>query len=402
MSKVLLLIPNLGPGGAQIVYLNQLEYLSKHFSVIGCVFNWDGAFESDKRNNIISLNVPAGKNLISKSYYFILRIIRLNKLKENRQIDLCISHLEGADYVNILSKRSDKTVCWIHGTKRHDRNIKGALGFARLKVFIPLLYKRTNRLIAVSKGIAIELASSLAHENIKHIYNGFDTGRIERLASESLDHNFEKLFTDSHVIITHCRLTKQKNLETLIQIFDQVKGFQNIKLLISGDGEMRGQLLDLCDQLLLKTWTSWSAKPFDFSSDVFFVGQQQNPFKFIHRSTLYLMTSDWEGFPLSLCEAMACSVPVIVSDCFTGPREIVAPDTSLPQPVATPVYSDYGILMPLANKNTINLWVNEVDIFLTELNHGVKRYAKGKTRIEEFTLSKTMQQVHDLVNEILA
>jgi glycosyltransferase involved in cell wall biosynthesis len=115
-----------------------------------------------------------------------------------------------------------------------------------------------------------------------------------------------------------------------------------------------------------------------------------------------MMTSDWEGFPLALCEAMTCEVPVIVSDCYTGPREIIFPDADLSQPVTVPVHSEYGVLMPLARTNTISVWVNEVIILLIDLNQGVNRYSKGRARVKAFDLTKTMHQVHSLVNKLLA
>jgi hypothetical protein len=122
--KVLIIIPNLGKGGAQRVFHQQFAYLATVADVTGCVFNWDGAFDSDKNGNIISLNVPGGSSIISKIYCFWRRCVELRRVKRKRGIQISISHLEGADYVNILSRVSDRTVCWIHGTKKFDNNFE--------------------------------------------------------------------------------------------------------------------------------------------------------------------------------------------------------------------------------------------------------------------------------------
>jgi hypothetical protein len=122
---ILVIIPNLGRGGAQQIFRQQLHYLPGDFQVTGCVFNWDGAFQEEHQENIISLNVPAGTNIFFKVYYFFLRVIRLRRLKRRLKVNVAISHLEGADYVNILSSANDKTVGWIHGTKEFDKNING-------------------------------------------------------------------------------------------------------------------------------------------------------------------------------------------------------------------------------------------------------------------------------------
>src|SRR5260221_1784610 len=105
-KRILIIITNLCRGGAQREFRQQLKYLSDSFEAIGCVFNWDGAFEEDKAANVVSLNVEGGVTWVDKTYHFVQRIIRLRELKRKNGIDISISHLEGADYVNLLSKDS--------------------------------------------------------------------------------------------------------------------------------------------------------------------------------------------------------------------------------------------------------------------------------------------------------
>src|SRR5688572_32361440 len=137
VTKILLIIPNLGRGGAQQVFRDQLQFYSQYYETKGCVFNFDDSFNDDKTPNIISLNVPAGSNFFSKLVCFCKRIIALRKLKKLYAFDFCISHLEGADYVNLLSRRKEKVICWIHGSRIFDENIEGVLGVIRKKIMIP-------------------------------------------------------------------------------------------------------------------------------------------------------------------------------------------------------------------------------------------------------------------------
>src|SRR5688572_28293672 len=156
-TKILIIIPNLGPGGAQQVYRDQLAFFSKHYNTIGCVFNWDNTFEDDQLPNIISLDVPGGKNVFSKFYFFLKRVWSLRQIKKKYNIDFSISHLEGADYINLLSRRKEKVFCWLHGSKVFDKEIEGIVGKIRKAILIPLTYRSVDKIVTVSEGIRQEL-----------------------------------------------------------------------------------------------------------------------------------------------------------------------------------------------------------------------------------------------------
>src|SRR5687768_7156924 len=193
---ILLIIPNLGRGGAQQVFRDQLHFFSEHFNVIGCVFNWDDTFEDDRMSNMVSLDVPAGRGALGKIYSFIKRIFVLRTIKKKYNVSFSISHLEGADYVNILSKRKEKTICWVHGTKAFDENISGTLGTIRKEVFIPLTYRLADKVITVSEGIRNELISifKIPVSKIRTIYNNFVLEDIFAKAAQSIRQPVEELF----------------------------------------------------------------------------------------------------------------------------------------------------------------------------------------------------------------
>lgn len=403
--KVLIIIPNLGRGGAQKVFHQQLDFLSKEFDVTACVFNWEGAFDFDHKDNIISLDVSGGKNVIQKIKNFFLRVIRLKRIKKRLNIAVSISHLEGADYINLLSKKSEKVICWIHGSKFHDANINGWIGFIRKKFLMPYLYSRADRIITVSKGISEELSYTIPalKNRIETIYNGFDMEDILSLSYEPIDQAFQSLFEHKKVIITHCRLSRQKNLEALLGIFSKLDSRKHTRLLIVGDGELRDALLNRCKESGLTVWSVWYEEPIDLSREVFFLGQRSNPFNFLRHSSLYVMTSGWEGFPLALCEAMICGLPVIASDCFTGPREIIAPEIKLPQPIQSPFSTSFGVLMPLAELSkvtSLEIWRFQIDKLLFKNKDDVSFDMDMRNRISEFALSGTMNKSKKLINDI--
>jgi glycosyltransferase involved in cell wall biosynthesis len=404
-TRVLLIIPNLGKGGAQRVYHQQLDYLSAYFNVQGCVFNWDGAFEEDKRKGIISLEVPAGSTWIDKAYYFSIRIIRLRKIKKRMNIEVTISHLEGADYVNLLSRSSDKVICWIHGTKRFDANINGVLGIIRQKLLMPFLYKRSQKIVTVSKGIEHEFRNAFKRTAplLQTVYNGFDVQAIQQQMLKPVEPDFVEMANAHPLIITHGRLALQKNSKALIHIFKEVKKKSNSKLIIIGDGDLREELIKECEELKLKTWLCWSNIPWSDTCDVYFLGQQSNPFKYLCHASLYAMTSSWEGFPLALCEAMVCNLTIIASDCYTGPREILAPELTGPQPIEQPYRAKYGELMPLinhTNQKVISVWAAAVYDLVTKGKLTKNQAEQGVNRIKEFDIEKAIQQTISIIQSV--
>lgn len=388
-KTILLVIPNLGIGGAQKVFLDQYAFYSKSFNTIGCVFNWDGVPVEDRQNFIISLNVAAGGNILEKALSFIRRVIILRRLKSENKVDISISHLEGADYINILSKGREKVVCWIHGSKRFDRNIKGLQGYLRKQWIIPLLYRRVDQIVTVSKAIRKEVAqlTGLPVTRIATLHNGFALDNIERSALVKIT-KFEELAEAHFLIIVHCRLSKEKNLQALLRIFSLLQPPAiGIKLVILGDGELRTDLEDICQVLGLSSYRAWSEMPWHHDYEVYFMGFQRNPFPYLRSAALYAMTSLNEGFPLSLCEAMACGVPVISSDCHTGPREILAPELETPVPVLKPFVSSYGILMPVPDSSErYTLWSDYILGLIADKLTLETLGKQGKTRIQDFNI----------------
>jgi len=398
MTNILLVIPNLGSGGAQRVFRQQYDFYSQHFNLVACVFNKDNLVQADSNLNLISLNVPAGDNLITKAVYFVQRISRLRAIKRKHKITHSISHLEGADYVNILSVRTEKVICWIHGTKKFDNEISGLLGWIRRRVLIPNLYIRSDHLICVSEGIRKELQRDYKFkpELLAVIHNGFNADEILQQAKNQVNFPHNQL----PVLITHGRLAHQKNLLALISIFAKVKRNLKCRLVIIGDGELRDRLVDQATSLGLVSYKRWQGDLLSPEYDVYFMGYQSNPYPLLTRGSLYLMTSLWEGFPLALCEAMICGVPVMASDCFTGPREILASELNTKQPTAIPIVTTNGMLMPLANSlASIDFWSDEICKLLNDESKRTLMAQNANLRSKDFDLTRIHKKWLALIND---
>ncbi|MBX2917502.1 MAG: glycosyltransferase [Cyclobacteriaceae bacterium] len=400
---ILLIIPNLSPGGAQNVFKQHYEYLSRYYSLHGCVFNWDGTQPTQWPASVTSLDVSGGRSVLGKIRFFLLRIARLRKLKRKLQVSVSISHLEGADFINVLSGIGEKKVLWIHGTKRFDKAIDGWLGNIRKNLLIPRLYRNADCIVTVSRAIAVELAESypaLANK-LKTIYNGIDLSYIQEQRMKGTNELYQVLCAKHFVIITHCRLAPQKNIRGLIQLAWLCKNEKiPVKWVILGDGELRNELTKQCDKLSLDYYAEWRDEIWTEDKQVYFLGYQINPFPFLDKAKLYIMSSRWEGFPLALCEALACSLPIISVDCNTGPREILAPGEKVLPETNGPEHAQYGVLMPHLNHESLPIWVKELKELILDDSRLSNYKIATSQRVKDLSIDKSLTEVNLIVKSV--
>lgn len=388
---ILMIVPNLNYGGAQRVFYNLSMEFSKTYRVVECVFNLDNGYDFKTGQEIISLDVSGGTTILSKLHKFYLRCKRLRKLKKQLRPIACISHLEGADYVNILSRADEKIICCLHGSKLYDENIKGLLGWIRLSFLIPFLYKRADSLITVSHGILLEMTKhfGIHPRHLLNIPNFFYSKEIKIKSSERIAEPFNKLFDSAEpVFVTAGRLVSQKNQIALINLAAHYKKRKKAKWIVIGDGELLPMLCSEAEKLGLKVY-SYLKNSELFDCDIYFLGYMENPYPFIAKSDWFILTSSWEGFPMVIGEAMACGAPIISTDCQTGPREMLSDDFTHDTVLDTCQSVEYGILMPLINESTeidkMDRLVDQLIEFVSDKSIQQRYRELGLQRIQQFS-----------------
>ena len=170
-------------------------------------------------------------------------------------------------------------------------------------------YPWADSVVAVSTGVADDLArvAGLERERVQVIYNPVVTPKVRRRAQEPLEHAWFAA-GQPPVVLAVGRLTAQKDFPTLIRAFAQVRETSSMRLMILGDGDDRPALEALVRRLRLE-------------QDVSLPGFVANPYAYMARSSLFVLSSRWEGLPTVLIEALYCGIPVVATDCPSGPRE---------------------------------------------------------------------------------
>jgi glycosyltransferase involved in cell wall biosynthesis len=387
--NIMLIIPEMSTGGAQRSLANLSLELATKGKVYLVVFNREQPVAYQHGGKLISLEVYPGKGLWGKAMAFRQRVRALRSLKKELQISVSISFLEGADYVNVLSKHNEKVILSIRGSKLHDEVMQRYFFGLRKNILIPWMYKKADAIVAVNQGIAKELVDHLGlrHVPISVINNFYDFDKIQKLAQDPKEEKIAEAYRNP-VIITTGRLAPEKRLHFMIRIFAELKMIKkNARLVFVGDGPEMISLKTLCDSLKL-THTTGNA---GLLSDILFLGNQENVFKYLNGSAVYIMNSSSEGFPNGLVEAMICNIPVISSDCHYGPREIIVANVADEEVLTEPLFSDCGVLMPLKNDDP-KIWVNAILKILNSNEYRERLITNGRKRVAEFNSKKALDK----------
>ncbi len=169
------------------------------------------------------------------------------------------------------------------------------------------IYPLANKVVSVSEGVDNYFDNWLPKTQRAVIFNP-----LQPISNEPGTFDLPKgADPNKKWAIAMGRLVYQKNFELLLSAFHKIiDRYPDWQLLIFGEGEMRKELENLRDQLGL-------------GDRVLLPGQTNNPIAALKTAKLFILSSRWEGLPAVLFEALACGLPVISTDCPSGPREII-------------------------------------------------------------------------------
>ncbi len=265
----------------------------------------------------------------------------LQEVKKELRIDVSVSFLNNANYINVKSKGTERTIVSIRSYADGPyapNECCDPSGRRRIRESC----LEADAVVAVSEEIRRNLPSAygVPEEKIRVIYNPCGKPAPESSAEEP------GVFPDSDfpeqagfVFINTGRLTRKKGQVYLIRAFAKIAGkHPGAALVILGRPGRGGEnMKDAIEKEIRRN---------HLENRVLLAGFKTDPGQYLARGDAYVMTSFNEGFPNALTEAMAFGLPVIAADCRSGPREILAPDTDCEKKTACLEKARYGILVP--------------------------------------------------------
>lgn len=307
-KSIAIFLPSLSGGGAEHMMLILANEFSKMgYSVELVLAKYEGPYLNKVNPNVKIVNL--------KSKRVISSLIPLIRYLKTRKPEVLLSALNHANIIAIIAKfiSGSKTNVVISERNNlstvinNNKNLANSILVLLMKFFYPLAHAT----IAISHGVADDLSKTIGikKDKISVVYNPAVTDDIREKSLENISHPwFEK--NSPPVIIAVGRLTPQKDFQTLIKAFSIIRKEKKCKLVILGEGESRGDLEKLISQHML-------------NEDIALPGFVENPLPWMRNSSVFVMSSAWEGFGNVLVEAMACGTAVVSTDCPSGPNEIL-------------------------------------------------------------------------------
>lgn len=329
-KNLLLMVPMLHQGGFERVCIKTARLMQEFYNVHILIFSSKDINFDITGLDVIDIDVPAQKGIVNKVINVLKRVKKTKKVKKDLGIDISYSFGSSANYVNVLSKGKEKVLTGLRCQTDMDN-----------KKNVRLFCNRSDQVLSCSKEIVRELERDYSYNRSTYIYNPLDVSDVQDKGSEDIkDYPFNE--PDVKVISCMGRNDYIKGIWHLVKAFSLVeKAHPEARLIVLGAGDWS----DYRDM-------AWSL---GIKEKVAFPGVRKNPFPYVAKSDVYVCSSNHEGFPNAVLEAMALKKPLISADCKTGPREILLNEDQynalikeIPNgdSITKPIEGEFGILVP--------------------------------------------------------
>lgn len=305
---IALFLPSLRGGGAERVMLTLAKGFVERGLTVDLVLNKaEGSYLSELPEGVRVIDLGASRLLTG--------IPRLARYLRQERPTVLLSAMKHANVTALIARKLSRTKVPVVVSEHNNASISLSLsrGFKSqiLRALMRITYPSAKKIIAVSKGVAVDLVDllSLDPARVTTVCNPIVNQVLLAKAEKPIDHPWFSPGAPP-VVMGAGRLSAQKDFKTLLQAFAIVRHQRPVKLLILGEGDDRENLESMIARLGLK-------------NDVSIPGFVDNPFQYMKHASVFVLSSRWEGFGNVLVEAMACGTPVVSTDCPSGPAEIL-------------------------------------------------------------------------------
>ncbi len=340
--KLMLISPMLHQGGFERVCITTAKLMEPYFDVTIVIFDSANIAYDVKGLNIIDIKMGVQKGKLNKILNIIRRSRKVKELKKQMKPAIAYSFGPSANMVNAFSKTGKEKV-WL-GLRNYTD--------VEEKIKIKLFVKFADLIICCSKEIEKELKNKFGFNKTAVLYNLYDVDAIRKEAESKEPElpwgEYDEKGNKIRILVSMGRDDDMKGFWHMIKVFSLIhEKIPESRLVLMGAGSF--------------AFYKKLAEDLKLADAVHFAGMQREPYKYLKKGEVYLLTSSNEGFPNALVEGMALSLAPVSVDCMTGPAEILlengdTADTAdkfenMRKDNKTPViYGEYGILVPMMGK----------------------------------------------------
>lgn len=318
MPKIVLVTYEMNQGGTNRVLCelaNGFHARGYNVTVICCTSA--GALDAAFRNNLaqgIGYCSLSGAAWSCRSWGQIRTFLKLRRWINTHRPDIVLAtgnNISWFSGLGALLARPPRPKFFIKTTNPIVRSRDGALvGWVRRRIY-GLLFRKSDGVMTLSDAETRLLQSQFpkAAAKFSTVYNAYVTQRLDALTPASAASSPPPPW----IILGVGRLVAQKNFSRLLEAFSLVQtqyGYKDVVLQIAGDGEERAML-------------EQKARALGIADTVHFLGFRDDVAQLMASSHLFVLSSDYEGLPAVVVEALAANCPVISTDCFANARDLL-------------------------------------------------------------------------------
>lgn len=300
-------LPSLSGGGAERTMLNlAIGIKNRGFSIDLVLMQAVGPYLHEIPNTIriIDLNAKRARTCLPALVKYLSREEPkwlMSGLHAN-PIALLGKLIPGISTKVIISERNTLSI-----QSKNTKNLRSKISPLLAKCLYPI----ADGIVAVSKGVANDLIDvvGISKHRVRYIYNPVVTPQLRQKADVPLS---DPWFSDGQpaTVLAIGSLTAQKDFSVLIEAFSRVIRTHPSRLLILGEGQERAKLEAQVRELKL-------------NNSIKMPGFVSNPYPYMRRADVFVLSSRWEGLPGVLIEALYCEIPIVATDCPSGVKEIL-------------------------------------------------------------------------------